>query len=114
MEMLLCYPPSVLLPGEQCEAELFYNDPLNWIEKNLTGLYDHMPTHLVMYSVLHPTLSGYFEEYNYQECARIFHTHLPDGPRMGTHFIIMCKRSWIKEKNEHKRAKELKEYLNSI
>ena len=110
MRILLCYPPAVRLHGEVCENDDFHSDPMKWVTENLAS--GHLPTHLVMYSKIHPSLGDFYERHKYRECARLFHTHVPDGERMGTHFVVMCKESWLNSRTKGISAGN-REYLSS-
>ena len=65
-------------------------------------MYDHQllagkPSHLVMFNVLQPRIQLFLEENDYANCAKLFHTHFPEG-RVGTHVLAYCRTDWLYQK----------------
>ncbi|XP_060034208.1 GPI mannosyltransferase 3 [Erinaceus europaeus] len=86
MRFLQC-PPN--LTGENQyldEADLFYQSPLNWLNKEFDRA-SALPTHLLIFSVLEEEISAFLISNHYARTAVFFHTHFPEG-RTGSHIYV--------------------------
>ncbi|XP_074643066.1 GPI alpha-1,2-mannosyltransferase 3-like [Tubulanus polymorphus] len=89
MRFLTCEPDlTASAVNYTDEADLFYDSPGQWLNHTFP-VNSALPTHLVMYNVLHKKISSFLSRNDYKQCARIFHTHLPEG-RVGTHILVYC------------------------
>jgi phosphatidylinositol glycan class B len=90
MRFLTCEPNLSNLNNYTEEADVFYNDPAQWLEseyhENVT-----IPSHLVLYDVLAPKINGFIRKHDYHECARFFHAHLRLERRIGNHVVVQCR-----------------------
>ncbi|CAI9742989.1 GPI mannosyltransferase 3-like [Octopus vulgaris] len=95
MRFLTCEPNLSQTDPYVDEADLFFNDPLKWLDKeyNMTTSKktDNFPTHFVYYANLHRTLFPHLDRAGYRKCGQFFHTHFPEG-RCSTHVLVSCKR----------------------
>ncbi|XP_033921768.1 GPI mannosyltransferase 3 isoform X2 [Melopsittacus undulatus] len=91
MRFLQC-PPD--LTGNESyidEADVFYSDPLGWLNKEF---YNDtlLPSHLIFFSVLEQEISSFLALRGYEKTATVFHTHIPQG-RIGSHIYIYRKNT---------------------
>lgn len=90
MRFLTCEPPLPRTrqsgPHEE-EAEEFYKQPLKWLKTNVLHSNSVVPTHLVMYDTLQPTVAAFIKKGRYVLTGRFFHTHFPSG-RMGREVLV--------------------------
>ncbi|XP_055571209.1 GPI mannosyltransferase 3 isoform X4 [Falco biarmicus] len=91
MRFLQC-PPD--LTGNESyidEADLFYSNPLGWLNKEF---YKDtlLPSHLIFFSVLEQEISSFLVLRGYEKTATVFHTHVPQG-RVGSHIYVYRKKT---------------------
>lgn len=73
------------------EAELFYADPRNWLSMNYgSNETSSLPSHIVMFDTLYPSVSSFLTQYNYKKCFSAFHSHFAQG-RIGELVFIYCR-----------------------
>jgi phosphatidylinositol glycan class B len=106
---LTCEPPiHVPLEDRQTyldEADIFYQDPIAWINKNMAATDDgsqegkerHLaqrawPEYLVFFEHLQPTVGALLERNDYHECKRFFNTHWHDDGRRKGDVLVWCAR----------------------
>ena len=103
MRFLTCEPNLSNVTEYTDEADIFYANPQQWLEEELLRLEldhqafvdRHLPTHLVMFNVLQHQIEHFLRKNRYEECARFFHSHFPEG-RVGSHVTVMCLEPWAK------------------
>merc|ERR1711988_1972886 len=79
------------------EADIFYQNPMSWLEKEYS---DHqVPSHLVMFSTLAPGVNEFLQNHGYRECRTFFHTHFPEG-RVSSHVVVWCLETKLREQTE--------------
>ncbi|XP_061203440.1 GPI mannosyltransferase 3 [Neopsephotus bourkii] len=93
MRFLQC-PPD--LTGNESyidEADVFYSDPLGWLNKEF---YNDtlLPSHLIFFSVLEQEISSFLALRGYEKTDTVFHTHIPQG-RTGSHIYIYRKNTEV-------------------
>lgn len=106
---LTCEPPLHLPMAEResylDEADVFYNDPIVWLDRNM-GAGDHTvidgtrkdssrrswPQYLVFFEQLEPTMRDANGVSKYQECWRGFNTHWHDDWRRQGDVVVWCQR----------------------
>ncbi|KAK2539519.1 Pigb [Columba livia] len=99
MRFLEC-PPD--LTGNESyidEADAFYSNPLDWLNKEF---YNDtlLPSHLIFFSVLEQEISSFLALRGYEKTATVFHTHVPEG-RVGSHIYVYRKKT---EMNHNRRS----------
>lgn len=90
MRFLTCEPNINQRENYTDEADVFFNNPVQWLKKEYNGITQPWPSHLVYFKPLTKQLGTYLAQSGYRECANIFHTHLPEG-RIGSHVIVSCR-----------------------
>ncbi|KAG8505243.1 GPI mannosyltransferase 3 [Galemys pyrenaicus] len=91
MRFLEC-PPDLTGKSQYLdEADIFYLNPLNWLNKEFHND-STLPTHLLIFSVLEEEISAFLISNNYERTAVFFHTHLPEG-RTGSHIYVYERKS---------------------
>ncbi|XP_012904734.2 GPI mannosyltransferase 3 isoform X3 [Mustela putorius furo] len=86
MRFLQC-PPDLTGKSQYLdEADIFYLNPLNWLDKEFHND-STLPTHLIIFSILEEEISTFLISSNYERTAVFFHTHLPEG-RTGSHIYV--------------------------
>ncbi|XP_053128530.1 GPI mannosyltransferase 3 isoform X2 [Hemicordylus capensis] len=90
MRFLQCPPDLTGRTDYLDEADLFYADPLRWLQEEFAGNSAVLPSHLVFFSVLEQDISPFLFSNGYEKTATFFHTHLPQG-RIGS-YIYVYKR----------------------
>lgn len=110
MRFLTCEPPLdfTLRQDYLDEADQFYTNPYKWLEEEYeAGDKDNgfLPTHLVMFNVLYPSIIKFIEKNSYVECAKLFHSHITEG-RVGNHVIVYCSRYWLEKKDTVKKNRQ--------
>ena len=103
MQFLTCEPNLRHQANYTDEAAIFYDQPLAWLDQNIVL---HYPSHLVMFNTLQPAIHEFTQEHGYRDCAKFFHTHVPEG-RVGSHVIVMCKQDWLLGKERMIRQRTL-------
>lgn len=94
LRFLTCEPNLNKQPHYVDEADLFYQDPTNWLQKRYRDKPAiELPTHIVMFNVLQPQISEFLEQAGYFNCAKLFHSHFPEG-RVGSYVVVVCKIAW--------------------
>ena len=93
MRFLTCEPNLSKDPGYVDEADVFYQDPAEWLKRHFPRSQSAAPSHLVMFNVLQPALRPFFEKHGYVDCGTFFHSHVPEG-RVGSHVYVACKIEW--------------------
>jgi len=83
LEFLKCPPNLSGTENYVDEADVFYQQPSTWLEKNV----ETPPTYLVFFDVLANQISNYLSNNNYQLVHNFFHTDLPEG-RIGKYVLI--------------------------
>ncbi|XP_076984090.1 GPI alpha-1,2-mannosyltransferase 3 isoform X2 [Tamandua tetradactyla] len=86
MRYLQCPPDLTGKSHYLDEADIFYQNPLNWLYREFKSDAS-LPTHMIIFSVLEKEISAFLISRNYERTAVIFHTHLPEG-RTGNHIYI--------------------------
>ena len=97
LQFLTCEPNLSNIPDYTDEADVFYANPPKWLNTRYGHRPDQeLPTHLVMFEVLGPHIRQFLDvrEGVYQHCAKLFHTHVPDG-RVGSHVLVLCRADWL-------------------
>lgn len=84
MRFLECPPP--LGEGYIDEADIFYDNPLQWLKTSFPYK-SSLPSHLVMFDVLEKDIFAFVQSNNFMKTAEIFHTHVPEG-RVGERILI--------------------------
>ncbi|XP_048812839.1 GPI mannosyltransferase 3 [Lagopus muta] len=90
MRFLQCPPDLTGNESYVDEADLFYSNPLGWLNKEF---YNDtlLPSHLIFFSVLEQEISSFLALKGYKKTATVFHTHVPQG-RVGSHIYIYKKK----------------------
>nr|POE52157.1 gpi mannosyltransferase 3 [Quercus suber] len=87
---LTCEPPLEIPISKRGsymdEADMFYADPVGWVERSITT----WPQKVVMFAQLEPTLRGVLEMNGYTECWRGFNTHWHDDRRRQGDVVVWC------------------------
>ena len=83
LQFLKCPPNLSGIENYVDEADMFYQQPSTWLEKNI----DSPPTYLVFFDVLANQISNYLTSNGYQLVHNFFHTDLPEG-RIGRYVLI--------------------------
>lgn len=108
---LTCEPPLHLSIEERKsyldEADVFYNDPGLWLNRNMESSDDFAPPDYVMehnfsrrawsdyvvfFEQLEPTMQKVTSTNNYRQCWRGFNTHWHDDWRRQGDVVVWCKR----------------------
>ncbi|KAK2191499.1 hypothetical protein NP493_49g03045 [Ridgeia piscesae] len=97
MRFLTCEPNLSRRANYSDEAEVFFWRPDAWLKVKDNFDDVHPPSHLVMFSVLHTRISTFLDRHNYTDCAKVFHTHVPEG-RVSSHVIVSCHETWNRRK----------------
>lgn len=90
MRFLTCEPNLNQEEDYKDEAEIFYEDPEDWLKKEYKQQKTSLPSHLVYFNTLHFDISVFLSQSGYRQCGKFFHTHLPEG-RLGSHVIVSCR-----------------------
>ncbi|XP_014670540.1 PREDICTED: GPI mannosyltransferase 3-like [Priapulus caudatus] len=90
MRFLTCEPNLEGAADYEDEADRFYRAPLLWLGRHASPPRP-LPTHVVMFDALAPRVEVWLGKYGFAECARVFHTHFPDG-RVGSQIHMYCRR----------------------
>lgn len=90
MRFLTCEPNIKNLANYTDEADIFYGNPISWINENLHNSTETLPTHLVMFSTLERVIFNSISQLKYRKCAKFFHSHFADG-RIGKYVVVYCK-----------------------
>ncbi|KAL0601139.1 GPI mannosyltransferase 3 [Plecturocebus cupreus] len=86
MRFLQC-PPDLTGKSQYLdEADIFYLNPLNWLQREFHEDAS-LPTHLIIFSILEEEISAFLLSSSYNRTAVFFHTHLPEG-RIGSHVYV--------------------------
>ena len=91
MRFLTCEPNLAKDPGYLDEADIFYNDPIKWLNLEIPDNATVIPSHLVMFNRLQKDIKTFLVRHKYKQCAQFFHTHVPEG-RTGTHVQVFCQK----------------------
>lgn len=83
LQFLKCPPNLSRIENYIDEADMFYQQPNAWLEKNIEA----PPNYLVFFDVLAKQISNYLTSNNYQLVHNFFHTDLPEG-RIGRYVLI--------------------------
>ncbi|XP_028926574.1 GPI mannosyltransferase 3 [Ornithorhynchus anatinus] len=86
MRFLECPPDLTGTENYVDEADLFYTDPLSWLNGEFKSE-ALLPTHLIFFNVLEEELKGFLAPRGYERTTVIFHTHVPEG-RTGSHIYV--------------------------
>lgn len=86
---LECPPP---VAGHDVAAD-FFRDPATWLATESQppkGRIASLPTHLVMFDSLsrRQGVAAWLVRHSYVEAARVFHSHIVESDRMGTHLLV--------------------------
>lgn len=111
MRFLTCEPNLSAIPDYIDEADVFYQDPVSWLQEQQiwqsTDSGDHLnPSHLVMFNTLQGTIEGFLKNHTYAPCGTFFHTHVPEG-RVGSRVLVYCSKEW-RDKRERWRQQKLR------
>ena len=90
LRFLTCPPNLDHVDNYADEADVFYQNPAAWLKEEYQRSERTLPTHLVYFSVLQASIADFLALGGYNECARFFHTHLPEG-RIGSYVIVSCR-----------------------
>ncbi|XP_067678293.1 GPI mannosyltransferase 3-like [Haliotis asinina] len=90
MRFLTCEPNLQQLDNYTDEAEVFFHDPVRWLKTEYSGTRLSWPSHIIYFSPLQGTVGSLLNQNGYKQCARYFHTHLPEG-RVGSHVLVSCR-----------------------
>lgn len=90
MRFLTCEPNLQQTEGYTDEADVFYEDPENWLKLEYKQKKKGLPTHLVYFNTLQQDISLFVSQSGYKQCGKFFHTHLPEG-RVGSYVIVSCR-----------------------
>ncbi|XP_031472395.1 GPI mannosyltransferase 3 isoform X2 [Phasianus colchicus] len=90
MRFLQCPPDLTGNESYVDEADLFYSNPLGWLNKEF---YNDtlLPSHLIFFNVLEQEISSFLALKGYKKTATVFHTHVPQG-RVGSHIYVYKKK----------------------
>ena len=106
MRFLTCEPNLSGVANYTDEADVFYQNPERWLRKEYSTR-SKLPSHLVMFNALEPSIAKWLRRNRYQTCSKFFHTHKPDG-RVGSHVVVHClgKKPLLKKpsRKSNKRA----------
>ncbi|XP_066272298.1 GPI mannosyltransferase 3-like [Branchiostoma lanceolatum] len=91
MRFLECPPDLERRPGYMDEADIFYQNPSEWLKNNY-GPDVPLPTHLVMFNTLHLDVEDFIAEKQFSKCAEYFHTHIPLESRLGNYVEVYCQQ----------------------
>eukprot|EP01130_Rhizamoeba_saxonica_P002597 TRINITY_DN12371_c0_g1_i1.p1 TRINITY_DN12371_c0_g1~~TRINITY_DN12371_c0_g1_i1.p1 ORF type:complete len:485 (+),score=40.51 TRINITY_DN12371_c0_g1_i1:1-1455(+) len=80
--------PNLHMENYIDEADLFYIDPMRFLEEKYTTT--DLPTHFVIFDVLHANISSFLQQYKYTIETSIFHSHILDG-RKGNYVLVFSK-----------------------
>lgn len=70
------------------EADIFFDDPQKWLEEKFPKKdLCRIPSHIVLYSNLKPSITTFLNHYNYTQLDVIFNTHFVQG-RQSKYFEI--------------------------
>ncbi|XP_051484770.1 GPI mannosyltransferase 3 isoform X2 [Apus apus] len=91
MRFLECPPDLMGNESYTDEADLFYSDPLGWLNKEF---YNDtlLPSHLIFFNVLEQEISSFLASRGFEKTATVFHTHLPQG-RVGSHIYVYRRKT---------------------
>ncbi len=88
------------------EAAEFYKHPEGWLKAQYPHRTDQLPTHVVMFNHLEDKVHKFLDLFNYVDCMKMFHTHLPEG-RVGSHVLVKCQRKVpVMQRMQHRRRNE--------
>ena len=90
MRFLTCEPNLKQEEDYLDEADIFYEDPENWLKVEYQQKRNPLPSHLVYFNNLQFDISLFLSQSGYRQCGKFFHTHLPEG-RVGSHVIVSCR-----------------------
>ena len=90
MRFLTCEPNLKHTVNYTDEADIFYLNPAKWLKEEYHGTDHKLPTHVVYFSVLEASIRDFLTLGGYTQCAKFFHTHVPEG-RIGSHVLISCR-----------------------
>ena len=102
MRFLTCEPNLSGDLNYTDEADEFYSSPERWLTDNYFSKTSTLPTHVVMFDELYvkvPLLMSHYRT-KYDQCARFFHTHFPEG-RISSYVIVLCSTEWIRRSSFH-------------
>ncbi|TRY90141.1 hypothetical protein DNTS_033334 [Danionella cerebrum] len=89
LRFLECPPDLTGSDGYLDEAELFYSNPLQWLETSFPSK-STLPSHLVLFNSLETEIFSFLEKHRFRKQAQVFHTHFPEG-RVGTHILLYAR-----------------------
>ncbi|CAG2246058.1 PIGB [Mytilus edulis] len=90
MRFLTCEPNLKQEEDYIDEADIFYEDPEDWLKIEYKQQKRQLPSHLVYFNTLQFDISLFLSQSGYRQCGKFFHTHLPEG-RTGSHVIVSCR-----------------------
>ncbi|KAJ8914945.1 hypothetical protein NQ315_002468 [Exocentrus adspersus] len=82
---LTCLPNLNSIENYIDEADLFYNDPSQWLRLNFP-VNGTLPSHVICFDVLVPYISVILS--GYQKIHQIYHTNLPISKRIGRYVVV--------------------------
>lgn len=70
------------------ESVKFYNNPMNWLEKEYPDPYTRKnPTHIICFDTLEPTINKFLKMRGYKKWIELYHgTFVP--PKVGNYLLI--------------------------
>ena len=107
MRFLTCEPNLNSQPNYTDEADIFFLDPNKWLTEEFDDKNQIISiTHVVMFNSLIDKVSNWLHLKGFQECARFFHTHFPEG-KVGSHVVALCHNQWWHNKHYHGQKKSV-------
>lgn len=79
--------PDIEGNGKEDEADVFYNNPLEWIHRNQLDNFNK----IIMYEKMYITLAEELRKRNFTLCDKVFHAHFLTSDRQDHFIVILCK-----------------------
>lgn len=90
LRFLTCEPNLKKIKDYTDEAEIFYRDPQQWLNKEYKTSRLQLPSHLVYFDTLKKEISEFLVQGGYKDCGYFFNTHFPEG-RVGSYIWVSCR-----------------------
>lgn len=90
LRFLTCEPNLNHTANYTDEADVFYQAPGKWLKEQYQNSERQLPTHVVYFNVLLGRIAEFLRLGGYTQCAKFFHTHVPEG-RVGSHVLVSCR-----------------------
>ncbi|KAJ8029122.1 GPI mannosyltransferase 3 [Holothuria leucospilota] len=91
LKFLTCHPNLEHITDYVDEADLFYENPQKWLEKNFAS-FEKYPSYIVMFNVLQERVKSFLDKGKYGQVAEFFHTHFPEG-RVGRYVLVFHRKT---------------------